>query len=146
MMPAIVVRRFFEEIRSGRNLHLVTEFMAEKVLAHQVQAEDEVTVERSPMDYANHIQEMLDAYGTFTLEIQELLVSQQDRVYVRWKQIGTHIGEVDGFQPTGLPIIELASAVYRVEDGKIVEYWIQIDRTGITAQLERNKKKKIENS
>ncbi|ENQ3107791.1 ester cyclase [Bacillus cereus] len=145
MMPEIVVRGFFEEIRSGRNLHLVTEFMAEKVLAHQVQAEDEVTVERSPMDYADHVQEMLDVYGTFTLEIQELLASQQDRVYVRWKQTGTHIGEVDGYQPTRLPIIELASAVYRVEGGKIVEYWIQIDRTGITAQLERNKKKKIEN-
>ncbi|MEH7463785.1 ester cyclase [Bacillus thuringiensis] len=139
MMPEVVVRRFFEEIRSGRNLHLVTEFMAEKVLAHQVQAEDEITVERSPRDYADHVQEMLDAYGAFTLEIQELF-SQQDRVYVRWKQTGTHIGEVDGFQPTGLPIIQLASAVYRVEDGRIVEYWIQIDRIGITAQLEKNQK------
>ncbi|MBJ7988184.1 ester cyclase, partial [Bacillus cereus] len=29
--------------------------------------------------------------------------------------------------------------VYRVEDGKIAEYWIQIDRSGIQNQLERNK-------
>jgi predicted ester cyclase len=82
---------------------------------------------------------MLDAYGTFQLEVQELL-AQEDRVYVRWKQTGTHIGEVDGFPPTGKPIVEIASAVYRVEDAKIVEYWIQIDREGIRAQLEWNAK------
>ncbi|MFD3445372.1 ester cyclase [Microbacteriaceae bacterium 4G12] len=141
MKPELVVEKFFKEVRSGHNIHLASELMAEKVLAHQIQSEHEVTIERSPMDYANHVQEMLDTYGAFTLEIQELLASQQGRVYVRWKQVGTHIGEVDGFQPTGLPVIELASAVYQVEGGKITEYWIQIDRAGIQAQLESNKKK-----
>lgn len=141
MRPEVVVRKFFEEIRSGNNLDIASRFMAEKVIAHQVQAEDEICIERSPSEYASHVQEMLEAYGEFTVEIQEL-IAQQDRVYVRWKQVGTHIGEVDGFQPTGLQIIELASAVYRVEGGKIVEYWIQIDRAGITAQLEKNKEVK----
>ncbi len=32
----------------------------------------------------------------------------------------------------------LASAVYRVADGRIVEYWIQVDRAGTEAQLRRN--------
>ncbi|WP_369902231.1 ester cyclase [Bacillus manliponensis] len=141
MTPEVVVKSFFKEIRSGKNLHLASQFMAEKVIAHQVQAEHEIYVERSPEEYANHVQEMLEAYGQFTVDIQEL-ISQQNRVYVRWKQTGIHIGEVDGFEPTGLPVIELASAVYRVEDGKIVEYWIQIDRAGITAQLEKNSEKK----
>lgn len=138
MTSKALVERFFEEVRSGRNIHLASEFMAEKVLAHQIQSEHELTVERSPLEYAEHVQEMLDAYGSFTLEIQELL-AQEDRVYVRWKQTGTHIGEVDGFEPTGLPIIQLASAIYRVQDGKIVEYWIQIDRAGIRSQLVTNK-------
>ncbi|MDQ1022326.1 putative ester cyclase [Streptomyces afghaniensis] len=31
----------------------------------------------------------------------------------------------------------MTSTVYRVEDGLIVEYWIQIDRQGITAQLQQ---------
>ncbi|OZI10304.1 hypothetical protein CEW92_17560 [Bacillaceae bacterium SAS-127] len=47
-------------------------------------------------------------------------------------------GQINRFQPTGLPIIQLASAVYRVKNGKITEYWIQIDRAGIQAQLEAN--------
>ena len=53
-------------------------------------------------------------------------------------QTGRHVGPVDGFAPTGLPVVEVASAVYRVEAGRIAEYWIQIDRAGIEAQLRRN--------
>ncbi|CAH1196369.1 hypothetical protein PAECIP111891_00853 [Paenibacillus allorhizoplanae] len=139
LSPRDVVQRFFQLVRSGKQPDAAQDYMAEQVLAHQMTAENETTVHRTPTNYADHVREMLDAYGTFQLEVQELL-AQEDRVYVRWKQTGTHIGEVDGFSPTGKPIVEIASAVYRVEDAKIVEYWIQIDREGIRAQLERNAK------
>ncbi|PGX14705.1 ester cyclase [Bacillus sp. AFS033286] len=138
MTPEQIVRKFFEEVRSGNNPDYSNQFMAEKVLAHQIVSEEEQTVCRTPEDYAEHVREMIEVYGNFSLEIQEFL-EQGSKVYVRWKQVGMHVGEIDGYQPTGLPIIQIASAVYRIEDGKIVEYWIQIDRSGIQNQLERNK-------
>ncbi|NOU94423.1 ester cyclase [Paenibacillus sp. LMG 31456] len=137
MTTAEVVRQFFEKVRSGIEPDAAHNLMAKRVLAHQITAENEVTVERFPDNYADHVREMIEAYGTFSLNIEEFLV-QDDRVYVRWKQVGVHIGEVDGFSPTSKPIVEIASAVYRVENDKIVEYWIQIDREGIRVQLERN--------
>lgn len=138
MTPEQIVRKFFEEVRSGNNPDYSNQLMAEKVLAHQIVSEEEQTVCRTPEDYAEHVREMIEEYGNFSLEIQEFLV-QGSKVYVRWKQVGMHVGEIDGYQPTELPIIQIASAVYRVEDGKIAEYWIQIDRSGIQNQLERNK-------
>ncbi|MGG0458278.1 ester cyclase [Bacillus mycoides] len=138
MTPEQIVRKFFDEVRSGNNPDYANQLMAEKVLAHQIVSEEEQTVCRIPEDYAEHVREMVEVYGNFSLEIQEFLV-QGSKVYVRWKQVGMHVGEIDGYQPTGLPIIQIASAVYRVEDGKIAEYWIQIDRSGIQNQLERNK-------
>lgn len=138
MTPEQIVRKFFEEVRSGQNPDYATKLMAEQVLAHQVTSEEELVVSRTPQDYAEHVKEMIEAYGHFSLEIQEFLV-QGNKVYVRWKQEGTHVGEIDGYQPTGLPVIEIASAIYRIEDKKISEYWIQIDRLGIIKQLERNK-------
>ncbi|MFJ5565267.1 ester cyclase [Lysinibacillus xylanilyticus] len=138
MTPEQIVKKFFEEVRSGNNPDYATELMADQVLAHQVISEEESTVLRTPTDYADHVKEMVEAYGDFSLEIQEFMV-QGNKVYVRWKQVGTHVGEVDGFQPTSLPVIEIASAVYRIEEEKIVEYWIQIDRAGIEKQLNRNK-------
>ncbi|MCU6712126.1 ester cyclase [Paenibacillus sp. J5C_2022] len=138
-MPAEkVVREFFEKVRSGQDPDAAHRLMADRVLAHQITSEDEVTVERSPVDYADHVREMLNVYGAFSIAINELLV-QDDRVYVRWKQSGVHVGEVDGFLPTHKPVVQIASAVYRVENEKIAEYWIQIDREGIRIQLERNK-------
>jgi len=138
MTPEQIVKKFFEEVRSGDNPDYAIELMADQVLAHQVISEEETTVLRTPTDYADHVKEMVEAYGDFSLEIQEFMV-QGNKVYVRWKQVGTHVGEVDGFQPTSLPVIEIASAVYRIEEEKIVEYWIQIDRAGIEKQLSRNK-------
>ncbi|PGL31399.1 polyketide cyclase [Bacillus cereus] len=138
MTPEQIVRKFFEEVRSGKNPDYSNQLMAEKVLAHQIVSEEEQTVCRTPEDYAEHVREMIEVYGDFSLEIQEFLV-QGSKVYVRWKQVGIHLGEIDGYQPTGLPIIQMASAVYRIEDEKIAEYWIQIDRSGIQNQFECNK-------
>nr|WP_310225196.1 ester cyclase [Paenibacillus qinlingensis] len=137
MSPKDLVQQFFQLVRSGKQPDAAHDLMAEQVLAHQMTAENETTVHRTPANYADHVREMLAAYGAFQLEVQELL-AQENHVYVRWKQTGTHIGEVDGYAPTGHTIIEIASAVYRVENERIVEYWIQIDREGIRRQLEQN--------
>ncbi len=132
-----VVREFLDEVRSGRNPDKAAELMAAKVLAHQITSENPEIVERSPQNYASHVREMKAVYGDFRLEVTELIV-QNDRAYVRWIQTGNHIGEWDGFAPTGLELIEFASAVYRIEGGRIIEYWVQIDRAGLRSQLERN--------
>jgi predicted ester cyclase len=126
---AEVARQFFEKVRSGREPDAAHSLMAECVLANQINAENEVTVERSPAIYADHVSEMIEAYGSFSLNIEEFLV-RDDRVYVRRKQVGVHTGEVDGFSPTNKPLLEFASAVYRVKNGKIIENWIQVDREG----------------
>ncbi|MFF2755217.1 ester cyclase [Psychrobacillus sp. NPDC058041] len=138
MTPEQIIREFFEEVRSGKNPDYSNQLMSEQVLAHQIVSEEEQTVLRTPKDYAEHVREMIEAYGNYSLEIQELLV-QGHKVYVRWKQVGAHVGVVDGYQPTGLPITQITSAVYKIEDEKISEYWIQIDRSGVHKQLEYNK-------
>ncbi|MFE6169569.1 ester cyclase [Viridibacillus arvi] len=138
MKPEETVREFFEKVRSGNNPDYSNQLMAEQVMAHQIVSEEEQIVLRTPKDYAEHVREMIEAFGNFSIEIQELLVDG-NKVYVRWKQTGTHVGEIDGYKPTGLPVIEMASAVYRIENEKISEYWIQIDRSGIRKQLECNK-------
>ncbi|MGR6897052.1 ester cyclase [Rummeliibacillus sp. BSL5] len=138
MTPEQIVREFFKEVRSGNNPDYSDQFMAEQVYAHQIVSEEEQTVVRTPKDYAEHVREMIEVYGDFSLEIQEFLVDG-NKVYVRWKQKGTHVGEIDGYLPTGLPILQMASAVYRIENEKISEYWIQIDRLGTHKQLESNK-------
>lgn len=135
LSSAEVVKSFLEQVRSGKDPDAAYRWMEEVVIAHQVNSENETTVLRSPGNYADHVREMIATFGRFQLDIQEL-IAQDDRVYVRWRQTGKHFEEISGYAPTGSRIIEIASAVYRVSNGKIVEYWIQVDREGIRAQLE----------
>ncbi|MBB6501049.1 Rid family detoxifying hydrolase [Pedobacter cryoconitis] len=133
-----MVRQFLEVVRSGKHPDQAVKFMADTVLAHQMNAEEETAVKRTPQDYAAHIREFLALYGNFSFEITELIASD-DKVYARWKQTGKHLGTIDGHPSTGKTLVEIASAVYRLEHGKIAEYWIQIDREGLGKQLEASR-------
>jgi len=130
-----VIQQFLKDVRSGKNPDNASLYMADTVSAHQMNAENEETVKRTPENYAEHVKEFLKMYGNFSFDVTEL-IAENDKVYVRWKQIGKHLTEIDGHPATGKPLTEIASAVYRLENGKIAEYWIQIDRFGFEKQLE----------
>ncbi len=134
-----VVKAFLEEVRSGKAPEKAPLYMAPTVLAHQMNAENETTVRRSPGQYADHVREFLALYGNYAFEVTEL-IAEGDKVYARWKQTGKHLTTMDGYAPTGKPLVEIASAVYHLENGKIAEYWIQIDRLGLEEQLKQQAK------
>lgn len=134
--PKELVRLFLSEVRSGKFPERAHLYMAGTVVAHQIQSEDPVSIERTPEEYANHVREFIRLFGQFEYQITELLADGQ-KVYARWIQNGCHLQEIDDHKPTGKPLIEYTSAVYRVEDGKIAEYWLQTDRKGLEMQLQR---------
>jgi predicted ester cyclase len=129
-----VVAEFLDQVRSGRALDRAEELMAPRVLAHQVCSENEVTIERSPADYVNHVREMQASWGDFRLEVNEFLVDGA-RAYVRLTQTGRHLAAVDGHAATGKAVRQINSVVYHVENGVITQYWLQIDRAGLVHQL-----------
>jgi predicted ester cyclase len=132
------VKLFLEQVRSGKQPDSAKLFMADTVLAHQMNSEEQTTVTRTPENYADHVREFLKIYGNYSFEITEL-IAEGNKVYARWIQTGKHLTEIDGYLPTAKPLTEIASCVYRLENGKIVEYWIQIDRLGFEKQLLKNK-------
>lgn len=115
-----LVFQFLTQVRSGKSPDSAQEFMAPVVRAHQVISEAEQVIERTPAEYAEHVREMIEAYGHFDFEIDEL-IAEGDKVYARWTQFGNGVRQV-------------TSCVYRVDQNKIVEYWIQIDRLGLQLQ------------
>ena len=134
-----IVRSFLQDVRSGKAPQRAAEFMADTVIANQLTSEKPEAIKRTPQNYTEHIREFLTLYGPYTFEITEL-IANGDRVYARWKQTGKHLADIDPYKATGLPLTEIGSAVYRVENGKIAEYWIQVDRQGLELQLQQNEK------
>lgn len=132
-----IVSHFINEVRSGEKPENAGLYMAATVKAHQVISGKESTLVRTPVEYTQHIEEFLACYGHYDFEIQEIL-ADEDKVYVRWKQQGHHLQPLLGYAATQRPLETLGSAVYRVEDNLIVEYWIQQENQGLLEQLQRN--------
>jgi predicted ester cyclase len=63
------------------------------------------------------------------------IVSEGDIVAVNSTFTGTHKGTFAGIEPTGKTVSIPAMIFYRVNDGKIAEFWMQADMMGGIAQL-----------
>ncbi len=65
----------------------------------------------------------------------QLVIAENDAVSIQWSVKATHGGEFKGKKPTGKSITYSGVTVYRVKDGKIVEYWAYIDMQYLLNQL-----------
>lgn len=110
-----------------------------------------VAVECFAPEYVNHlpgeekprrgIQAWIDMFQSFRAAFPDLttrledLISEGDKVAVRHRWTGTHLGDYQGVPPTGRRITFTGSDVYRVLNGKIVEEWSEFDELGILRQI-----------
>lgn len=125
MSAEAIVRRFFERVRSGVAPEEAALYLAPQVQAWQVcSAPQAECIVRTPDNYRAHIDDFRQMFGDFTLQLDEVL-TQGNKVYVRWRQLGHHLAAIEGYAPTGLPLVCAGSAVYEVADGRIVAYWMQ---------------------
>lgn len=63
------------------------------------------------------------------------LISEDDRVVVRYIERGTHTGEFVGRPPTGRRYEKHGFALYRIENSRLAESWMQEDDQGYQQQL-----------
>ena len=75
-----------------------------------------------------------NAFPDFWMEI-EYMVAEDDRVAARFRQGGTHKGELMGIAPTGKQVSWTETGILRVADGKVVESWYDVDMIGLMQQL-----------
>jgi len=63
------------------------------------------------------------------------LIVSGDTVVGRWSATATHTGQLPGVGPTGKRINIGGITIYRIEAGKIVEAWEQLDMLGMWQQI-----------
>ena len=62
-------------------------------------------------------------------------IAEGDKVVQRLSQTGTHEGEFMGVEPTGRKVTSSGIIIGRLEDGKAVKEWAQLDQMGLMQQL-----------
>jgi predicted ester cyclase len=72
----------------------------------------------------------LDQYIT-----QDMVLPVDDKVVVLLTLRGTHIGDFLGIPATNKEVTWTSIEIFRFEDGKIAERWVQADTAGLMRQL-----------
>ena len=68
-------------------------------------------------------------------ETIEDIIAEGDKVWIRLSYTGTHTGEFRGLVPTGKKVTMTAVDIYRIVNGKLVEYWNVTDSSVFNKQL-----------
>ena len=65
----------------------------------------------------------------------EDVITEGDRVVVRWTNAGTHVGEFAGVAATGGTFSISGIDIYRVEGDLLAEHWHVVDQLSMLGQL-----------
>ncbi|GAA5015797.1 ester cyclase family protein [Kitasatospora paranensis] len=71
----------------------------------------------------------------FHAHLDALYPADPDKVIMHITFTGRHVGPFFGIEPTGREVSWTSLEVYRLEDGKVVERWVQADTAGLMRQI-----------
>lgn len=129
-----VVRRVIEEIAVGGNVGLADE-LVDPAFVNHTQLTGDITDSIGIEPYKQEVKAFLAAFSDRTAIIDDML-TDGDKVIVRFRLSGTHNGEFAGILPTGKTISDIATiSIVRLSNGKLVERWSLTDRLTMMQQL-----------
>ena len=76
----------------------------------------------------------LNAFPDLTSTVDDM-ISQGDKLVLRWTVVGTHTGELLGNPASNKKIILPITEIFRIADGQLVEAWDQYDRMHLMQQI-----------
>jgi len=120
-----IVRRFIEAYNK-HNLDSIYEFMAPDYFDHTHQVDREGSKQLFTMGFK--------AFPDWHETIEDM-IAEGDKVWARLSYTGTHKGEWRGLAPTGNKITAMVVDIYRINDGKLVEYWNVSDSLDLLKQI-----------
>ena len=125
-----VVRRFAEEVGSGKNLELLDELVSAEFVNHNPLPGAGSDFEGLRQAFTILHSAFPDFHGTI-----EHLVAEGDLVVFHGTNQGTHQGDFLGIAPTGKRVTFSGIIIFHVAEGKIVERWAQLDNLSLLQQL-----------
>jgi len=124
-----IARQVPEEIATAGNVDLIDEVYAADAVEHDAFAEY-----RGRAAIREWLEDVREAFPDVSAAVEDV-VAEGDTVAMRVTLRGTHEGEFAGIAPTG-KAFEVGNTVFtRIEDGRIVERWVQPDALGLLRQL-----------
>lgn len=125
-----LMRRFFEEVFSRRNLAAADEFIDSNYVDH-----NPMPGQAPGLDGFKQMMSMFfNAFPDMQVTAEDM-IAEGDKVVTRMTARGTHSGEFMGVAPTGKQITIKGIDINRVAGSKMTEHWEEFDMLGLMQQL-----------
>jgi len=125
-----MVHRIIEEAWNKGNLAVIDEFLSPDYVLHISSPGPALDKE----GYKQAVNMHRTAFADFSLTIEDI-IAEENKVVIRWTIRGTHKGEYMGVAPTGKQVTVTGTSIRRIEGGKTLEEWIEIDMLGLMRQF-----------
>jgi predicted ester cyclase len=127
---ATVVLRLFDEVLHKGKLELVDELVHPDFFNHDAV----VANANGPVGFRRTATALRTAFAGLRLDPDDVIVSD-DKVVIRCRASGRHVGEFHGMQPTGREFSVQHIHIFRLADGKVIEHWACRDDLGARIQI-----------
>jgi steroid delta-isomerase-like uncharacterized protein len=125
-----VIRQLFEALNDGYNMEGMAALIADDVIVNDPMM--------GTVPGKSAFVQLLNVFKTAFPEHHatvHTMIAEGDVVVVQHNHAGRHIGPFMGMPPTGKEFNVSGLEMYRVVDGKIVEFWRHDDDAGLMRQL-----------
>lgn len=125
-----IVRRWIDEGWNKGNLAVVDQIYAPAYVQHESSP--------IPVNSSEALKHYVAGYRTAFPDLQfmtEDLIAEGDKVVWRFTSTGTHNGPFAGIPPTGKRGIVPGVVIFRLENSRIVEGWVNVDSLSLLQQL-----------
>jgi predicted ester cyclase len=124
-------RRYYDALWNTRDRSVIQDWIAPDYVGHYTRRPQPV---RGVSGFEAMADELFNAFPDLHTTIEDLVASD-DRVASRVRITGTHLGEMEGYAPTGVRVETSFVAIERYVDGLCVEEWVYSDDLGIARQI-----------
>ena len=125
-----LLRRFYKDVYADWNMAVADQVLSPQFMSHDWPPRGPT----GPQAFRAYYSAIRSAVPDARYEVDDL-IAEDDKVVVRWRLLGTHEGTFQGIAPTGRAIVLKGIAIYRVEDGRLMERWVVSDLHGALAQI-----------
>jgi steroid delta-isomerase-like uncharacterized protein len=124
-MNKTLARRFVEQFLNSADRAVLEELVAPHYLDHDLPSG--VTPWQS-------ISAIRAGFPDASFRVEDV-IAEHDRVVVRYAIEGTHTGRFYGMPPSGRTVHLEGISIYRIENDRLAEAWVQYDQAGLMRQI-----------
>ncbi|MFB0565966.1 MAG: ester cyclase [Candidatus Aminicenantaceae bacterium] len=125
-----LAHRWNDEVWNKADTAAMDEILAENIIFNYAPP----GIEQNLEGYKQTVASYHNVFSDMVLTIEDM-IAEGDKVVVRWSGHSIHSSEYMGIPPTGKEVGITGISIIRIEGGKIVEEWTEMDSLGMMMQL-----------